>query len=74
MNYPNLAESLESQLSTNEWNVISTDIRKVDDLAWHQNDQACRILEAAAEKAIACKYYRCAARVLWYYDKFFAEG
>ncbi len=74
MNYPGLAESLRSQTTDSEWAVISTDIQKVDDLAWHQNDKACRILEAAAEKAIAHKYYRCAARVLWYYDKFFAEG
>lgn len=74
MNYPGLKTSLRYQLSESEWNVIREYIEKVDSLPWYQNDQACALLEAAATEAIEKKYYRCAAKVLYYYDNFFAAA
>ena len=35
---------------------------------------ACKLLEDAAKKAVDRNYYRCAARVLYYYDHFFAAA
>lgn len=74
MNYPGLVTSLRNQLTETEYNVVRKNIEKVDNLAWHQNDQACKLLEAAAKKAVEGNYYRCAARVLYYYNHFFATA
>lgn len=72
MNYPGLSTSLKTQVTANEWNLIHSYIEKVDTLAWHQNNQACELLETAARTAVDKNYYRCAAKILYYYDHFFA--
>ena len=74
MNYPGLATSLRNQLNESEWSVVGDYIVKVDKLAWRQNEQACKLLEDAAKKAVERDYYRCAARVLYYYDHFFVAA
>ena len=74
MNYPGLATSLRNQLTESEWNVVGENVAKVDNLAWHQNEQACKLQEDAAKKAVDRNYYRCAARVLYYYNHFFAAA
>ncbi len=69
--YPGLAASLKAQLKASEWELIQEQIRQVDNLPWHQVPEACRLLEEAASIALNHKCYRCAARILRYYDLFY---
>lgn len=72
MNYPDLSRSLRIQVSDSEWNLIKDYVEEVDTLVWFQNEKACTLLENAAKKAIDYNYYKCAAKILYYYDNFFA--
>lgn len=72
MKYPGLTTSLRNQLTDSEWQLIRETIITVDSLAWSQTEAACCLLEQAAHTAIEQGAYRCAARVLYYYDRFYA--
>lgn len=74
MKYPGLSTSLRNELTKSEWELVKDNIQQVDNLAWHQGAAACKLLEEAAKKAVESDYYRCAARVLHYYDLFYAPA